>query len=229
MPRRRRRRGYPVAMLVGLEGYQASTWYVYSESVKPGERIRGDDEYNFYESIVDVLRPRIKEGVKAILVAAPDEKDYRNFMNHVGRHQGWLLKGWRLSTVTFEHVPEPAMSADQVRDLVKSHGFKGKLSEVTQGDMRQVMDVLEKRLNDPGGIETLLFTLEEVEGAVYGGEKSPEYILVTEVFRSRNRRRIDRLLQMAANKNIKTRIVKPDTPVGARLAQFGGLVCMLRE
>ena len=95
--------------------------------------------------------------------------------------------------------------------------------------MRQEMGVLEKHLNDPGGIETLLFTLKEVEGAVYGGEKSPEYVLVTEVFRSRNRRRIDRLLQMAANKNIKTRIVKPDTPVGARLAQFGGLVCMLRE
>jgi len=216
-----------VAILVGLEGRQASTWNVYSESVKPGERIRGDDEYNFYELIVDVLRPGIKEGVKAILVAAPDEKDYQNFMSHVGRHQGWLLKGWRLSTVTFGHIPEPAMSADQVRDLVKSRGFKGKLSEVTQGDLRQVMGVLEKRLNDPGGIETLLFTLEEVEDAVYGNEKSPEYVLVTEVFRSRNRRRIDRLLQMAANKNIKTRIVKPDTLVGARLAQFGGLVCML--
>ena len=216
-----------MAILMGLEGNQASTWTVYSESVKPGEWIRGDDEYNFYESIVDVLRPRIKEGVKTILVAAPDEKDYENFMDHIGKHQGWLLKGWRLNTVTFEHISEPAISADQVRGLVKSHGFKGKLSEVTQVDMLQVMGVLEKRLNDPEGIETLLFALEDVEDAVYGGERSPKYILVTEGFRSRNRRRAGRLLQVAANKGVRTRIVRADTSAGARITQFGGLVCML--
>jgi stalled ribosome rescue protein Dom34 len=216
-------------MLVGLEGSQASTWNIYSESVKPGERIRGDDEYNFYESIVDILRPGIREGVKTILVAAPDERDYRGFMDHIGKHQGWLLRGWSLNTVTFERIPEPAMSIDQVRDLVNSDGFKGRLSEATRGDIRQVMGVLEKRLNDSEGIETLLFTLNEVEDAVYGGERSPEYILVTEVFRSRNRRRADRLLQVAANKGVRTRIVRADTSAGARISQFGGLVCMLRE
>jgi len=229
MPRRRRRRGYPAAILIGLEGDQASVWDVYSESVKPGKRIRGDDEYNFYESIVDVLRPRIKDGVKGILIAAPDEKDHQGFMNHIKRHQGWLLGGWSLNTVTFEHVPASAMNADQVRDLVKTHGFKEKLAEVTGGDIRRVMSVLERRLNDPEGIEALLFTLEEVEDAIYGNEGSPEYILVTELFRSKNRRRTQRLLQIAANKNIRTRIIKIDTPAGARIAQFGGLVCMLRE
>jgi stalled ribosome rescue protein Dom34 len=133
-----------------------------------------------------------------------------------------------LNAVTFEHIPEPAMNSGQVRELVKSPGFKGRLSEVTQGDIQQVMDVLEKRLNDPEGIETLLFTLKEVENAVYRGEEIPEYVLVTEVFRSRNGRRVDRLLQMAANKDVKTRIVKADTSAGTRINQFGGLVCMLR-
>ena len=218
-----------MAMLVGLEGGQAFTWDIYSESVKPGERIRGDDEYNFYEGIVDVLRPGIREGVKTILVAAPDGRDYERFMGHIGKHQGWLLRGWSLNTVTFERIPEPAMSIDQVRDLVKSHGFKGRLSDATRGDIRRVMGVLEKRLSDPEGIETLLFALGDVEDAVYGGERSPEYILVTEVFRSRNRRRADRLLQVAANKGVRTRVVRADTSAGARVTQFGGLVCMLRE
>ena len=86
-----------------------------------------------------------------------------------------------------------------------------------------------ERLNDPEGIEALLFTLEEVENAVYGNVRSPEYILVTELFRSKNRRRTQRLLQVATNKNIRTAIIKPNTPAGARMAQFGGLVCMLRE
>lgn len=229
MPRRRRRRGYPIAILIGLEGNQAVTWNIYSESVKPGERILGDGEYNFFESIVDILRPRVKQGIKSVLIAAPDEEDYRNFMDHVRKHQSWLLNGWSLNTVTFEHITEPAMTADQVRGLVKAHGFKEKLAETHRGDLQQVMSVLEKRLNDPEGIETILFTLKEIEDAVYGDEMSPEYILVTELVRSQNRRRTQRLLQVAANKNVKTRIIKPDTPAGARITQFGGIVCILRE
>jgi stalled ribosome rescue protein Dom34 len=218
-----------VATLVGLEEDQASIWQIYSESVKPFKLIQAGDEYGFYESIVDTLRPIIRQGVRSVLVAAPDEKDYEGFMNHIRKHHGWLLKGGSLNTATFEHVPKPAADANQVRDLIKSRSFKEKLTEVSQEDIGQVVDVLEEHLNDPEGIETLLFTLREAEDAVHGDEKSPEYILVTELFRARNRRRTDRLLQVAANKGVKTRIIKPDTPAGARISQFGGLVCLLRE
>jgi stalled ribosome rescue protein Dom34 len=228
MPRRGGRRGYPLAVLIGLEGGQAFVWSVFSESVKPGERVLGDNEYNFYESVVDMLRPFIRQGVKSVLIAAPDEKDYKRFMNHVSEHQGWLLNGG-LNSVVFEHLPKPAMNADQVRGLVKSHGFREKLSEVYEGDIRQVMGALEKHLNDPEGIETLLFTLREAEDALYRDEKNPRYILVTEHFRSQNRQRTDRLLQVAANKGVKTRIIKPNTPTGGRIAQFGGLICLLSE
>ena len=229
MPRRRRRRGYPQAILIGLEGSQATTWNIFSESVRPGDRIRGDDKFRFYESIIDLLRPNLKQGTKSILVATDDEREYRRFLGHIEKHQSWLLKGWGLNTATFEHISEPAMDIEQVRRLVKAHGFREKLSEVTQGDIGQVMSVLEKRLNDPQGIETVLFSLNEVEDAVYRSEESPEYILVTELFRSRRRRRTDRLLQVAANKNVKTRIIETGTPAGTRLSQFGGLVCMLPE
>jgi stalled ribosome rescue protein Dom34 len=218
-----------VAILIGLEGNQAVTWNIYSESVKTGERIWGDGEYNFFESIVDILRPRVKQGIKSVLIAAPDKKDYRDFMDHVRKHQSWLLSGWSLNTVTFEHINEPAMTTSQVKDLVKARGFKEKLAATYRGDLLQVMSVLERCLNDPEGIEKILFTLMEIEDAVYGDEMSPEYILVTELFRSRNRRRIQRLLQVAANKNIKTRIIKLDTPVGAKITQFGGIICILRE
>lgn len=218
-----------MATLVGLEEDQASIWQIYSESVKPFKLIQAGDEYGFYESIVDTLRPIIRQGVRSVLVAASDEKDYEGFTNHIRKHHGWLLKGGSLNTATFEHVPKPAADANQVRDLIKSRSFKEKLTEVSQEDIGQVVDVLEEHLNDPEGIETLLFTLREAEDAVHGDEKSPEYILVTELFRARNRRRTDRLLQVAANKGVKTRIIKPDTPAGARISQFGGLVCLLRE
>lgn len=213
---------------MGLDGDKATTWHVFSESVRPGDRIQGDDKFRLYESIVDLLRPSLKQGTKSVLVATDDEREYRMFLGHIEKHQSWLLKGWGLNTASFEHVSEPAMDIEQVRRLVKAHGFREKLSEVTRGDIGQVMGVLEKRLNDPEGIETVLFSLNEVEDAVYGSGGSPEYILVTELFRSRRRRRTDRLLQVAANKRVRTRIIETDTPAGARLAQFGGLVCMLR-
>jgi stalled ribosome rescue protein Dom34 len=229
MPRRRRKRGYPKAILIGLEMNQAVTWNIYSESVKTGERMQGDNEYNFFESIVDVLRQKVKQGIKSVLIAAPDEKDYRNFMYHIRKHQSWLLNGWSLNIVTFKRIEEPAMTANQVRSLVKAHGFKEKLTETNHEDLLQVMSALEKRLSSPEGIETVLFTLKEIEDAVYSDEMKPEYILVTEPFRSRKRRRTQRLRQVAANKNIKTRIIKPDTPAGARITQFGGIICILRE
>lgn len=69
-------------------------WNIYSESVKFGQRIGEDSSYGLYESIVDALRPEIKQGVKVILVASIDEKDYASFMKHVERHQSWLLRGW---------------------------------------------------------------------------------------------------------------------------------------
>ena len=65
MSRRGRRRGYPVAVLIGLKGMKAHFWNVFSESVRKGEIIQGEDEYNFYESIVDLLRPGFKQGVSS--------------------------------------------------------------------------------------------------------------------------------------------------------------------
>ena len=228
MPRRRRRRGYPTAVLIGLEGRRASLWNIFSESVQPGSQVEGEDAYSFYESVVDLLRPSVKRGIKSILVAAPGDRDYAEFMGHLEKHQGWLLKGWSLNTVTFERIPEPAMSIDQVRALVKSERFTEKLSSVRGDDVRRVMGALEKLLSDPEGIERILFTIKEVEDAVYGRDPRPEYILVTEKFRSTHARRVGRLLQAASNGGIKTRIVKENTPAGIRITQFGGLVCITR-
>ena len=204
-------------------------WNIYSEAVRPSERIQGEVGYNFYEEIVDALRPSFKQGIKSILIAAPDEKDYKRFMDHIRKHQGWLLGGWRLNTVTFNRIPERATDSEEVRALVRSRGFMERLAETTGGDTRQVMDALERRLNDSEGIDTLLFSLIEVEDAVYGEGRAPEYILATEKFLAQHGRRTQRLLQVAANRNVKTSIIGAGTPAEARIAQLGGMVCMLRE
>jgi stalled ribosome rescue protein Dom34 len=213
--------------MIGIQGLEAVTWDVYSESVKRGQKIDEASPYRLYEVIVDAVRPKIKQGVKTILVASTDEKDYASFMSHIERHQSWLLKGWELNKATFEHLPMAAMDERQVREILKTNGFKKRLSEASSVDMKHVMEVLEERLNDPDGIETLLFSLDEIESHIYGGGEAA-CMLVTDQFHERHRRRAHRLLQVAANRSTQTSIVSTDTAAGARLTQFGGLVCLIK-
>jgi stalled ribosome rescue protein Dom34 len=213
--------------MIGIRGLEAVIWEVYSESVKRGQNIAEASPYRLYESIIDAVRQKIKQGVKTILVASTDEKDYSSFMSHVERHQSWLIKGWELNKATFEHVPMAAMDERQVREIVKTNDFKKRLSEASSVDMRHIMEVLEERLNDPDCIETLLFSLDEVESHIYGGGEA-ECMLVTDQFHKRHRRRTHRLLQVVANRGTQTSLVLTDTVAGARLTQFGGLVCLIK-
>ncbi len=71
------KRGYPVAILIGIENDHAALWQVFSQVAKHQQTIplNGDRKdskavYNFHESIVNALRPTLKEGVRSIIIAA---------------------------------------------------------------------------------------------------------------------------------------------------------------
>src|SRR3990170_3737789 len=70
------RRGYAVAILVGLEENTAALWRVYTKVVKPEKTVRLEGTrneakyvYNFHETIVNALRSTLSEGVKSIVLA----------------------------------------------------------------------------------------------------------------------------------------------------------------
>ncbi len=226
---KRRKRGYPVAVLIGLKRDKAAFWNVYSQSIKPDTVIkRENNEYNFYEAVVNQLRPSIKQGVKTVLIASQDKKNYEKFYDHVEKHQRWLIGGYELNRVTIEYVEGSAEDMDSVMELIEDSGLKRTIKEASSEDVKRIMSVLEKRIGTPEGIETLLFNIKEVENTVYG-DTNPEYILLTTDFQRQNGRRIQRLIQIAQNKGIKTMIVEANTAMGKRLTQFGGLICMLDE
>jgi stalled ribosome rescue protein Dom34 len=228
MPRRRRRRGYPVAVLVGLENKKAMFWSVFSNSVKQGAvKVWSDNEYNFFESLVDELRPSIKQGVKTVLLASESKKKYDGFLEHIQKHQGWMLKGYELNRVSFQFLEGTAKDVDSVTELVNESGFKESIRKAGEGDMQLVMSVLEKRLSSRAGIETLRFSLNEVEDAIYHDVES-EYLLVTQRFQEQHRRRLQRLVQVAENKGVKTRVIPVGSKHVGRISQFGGLILLLR-
>ena len=233
------RRGYPVAVLVGFEENRAVLWQVFSNVVKPHATVRLDgkrkDEtslYNLHESIMNALRPILKEGVRSIAVAAPARTDYaRNFCDHIREHHAWLAQNKGSNAAVFGELVGSACTLSEVSDLVKTEEFRKLISKTTSGEADHIVDIFEKRLNDVDSGAVVLYSLEEVENLIYAqwkeGDLKPEYLMLTDKYLAecKEKNRIHRLLQIAKNKNVKTRIIEAETPAGKRLSQFGGLAC----
>jgi stalled ribosome rescue protein Dom34 len=232
------RRGYPVAVLAGIEQANAAIWKIYSQVAKPeatislqGQRSDPKAVYTFHEAIVNALRPTLKEGVKSIIIASPQKTSFsQDFLGHVKGHHAWLFCG--ANKATFKQITGSAITRAQVSVLTSSGEFKQSISDTTLEETENLRLLLEKRLNTAD--ELVLFSLEEAEAAVYSidvpGKPKPEYLLLTDNYLAGERRkgRLNRLMQLAQNKKVKTRIVNGESPAGARLNQLGGLVCLLK-
>jgi stalled ribosome rescue protein Dom34 len=234
------RRGYAVAMLVGLEKDRAVLWKVYSHVVKPEKTVplngaRDDPKalYNFQESIVNALRPSLNEGIGSIILASPTRTDYaEKLLKHIREHHAWLVQGPRKAT--FSIITGAATTLPDVTVLTRVPAFHKIIEETTTEETENLLGLLEKRLNAPSKEILVLYSLEEIEDQILSPAKpskpQPDFLLLTDKYLSgaRQRYRVQRLTQIATNKGIKTRIVTADSPAGKRLMQLGGMVCILK-
>jgi stalled ribosome rescue protein Dom34 len=215
---------------------------VFSSVVKPDVTVqlkgyRRDEKsvYSFHEAIVNALRPAFKEGVRSVVVVAPMRTYFADvFLDHVKKHYPWLIKG-ESDTATFRVLVSSAGQLHEVTELVKTEAFRQSISETTSEQADRVVDMLEKRLNDLQGRTLVLYSLEEIEDLICRpltpeGPR-PEYLVLTDNYwvSSKEKNRVHRLVQIAKNKNVKTMTVKAETRAGKRLAQLGGVVCLLRS
>ena len=232
------RRGYAVAVLIGLESDHAALWQIFSQVAKHQQQIalngsRNDSRavYSFHESIVNALRPALREGVKSIVVASPAKTSWaQDFLSHLKSHHNWLFQG--ANKAVFSTIASGASSHSEVSALTKTEAFKTIISEATSQETENLVEILEKRLNSTDNL--VAFSLEEAESLIYCpqlvGKPSPEYLLLTDDYLAKSRRKnsVHRLMQIAKNKGVKTRVIAGNSAAGKRLAQFGGLVCLLR-
>lgn len=238
--KRRARRGYPVAILIGLNPPHATLWSIFSETIKPLatlklEHIRTDAQaqYRFFEGILNDIRPPIREGVQSILIAVPPKSDAgRLFLNHVATHHAWLARQKGPHAVTFGIVTGFAGNADAVIQLRQEVEFNKILGDATTREGNRVVAMLEKALNDLSGNSRIFYTLEDVERIILNlptpGPLQPEIVLVTDNYLERpsEKGRILHLLQIAQNNRVKTRILKADSVAGGRIDQLGGIACL---
>lgn len=234
-PKRGYKRGYPVALLVGFEEDEAVLWQVFSQVVKPlltlkltGNRTDERGLYEFHESVVDALRPTIKEGVRSIVITAPMKTTYSNaFLKHVQKHHSYLLQTKGTTKATFAQLIGSANEPHKVAELVRTKEFQNLLVTTTSGEADQIVAALEKSLN---ANQHVLFSLEEIEDIIYSKDRKEHfnatYMILTDKYlaESHQKSRVHRLLQISANKKVTTRIIESGTPAGKRITQFGGIV-----
>ena len=227
-----------MALLVGFEDDHAVFWRIFSRVVKLSLRLelegkRTDEKalYNFHESVVDAIKPVLKEGVRSIVVAAPVRTTYAaDFLEHVQKHHRYLIQSKSPNRANFAQLVGSADDLIKVAELVKTKEFSNLIAETTSEEADQVVDSLEKHLYGTGNDSVVLYSLKEIEDIVYSREKGrefgTEYLLLTDKYLagSKSKNRIHRLLQVSKNKKVKTRIVNAETPAGNRISQFGGIV-----
>ena len=232
------KRGYAVAILAGLEKTHAALWKVFSKVVKPektltivGTRNNPKALYNFHESIINALRPTLKEGVRSIILVSPARTNYaQEFIDHVREHHTWLIQG--TNKAAFSEITGSASTLSQVAALTRTKAFRQLICETTAEETENLIEILEKRLNASEKNNLVLFSLEEAEALILNQQNTsrpkPEYLLLTDKYLADNRKknRLHRLMQIATNRKVKTRIVNAESPAGVRLTQLGGIVCI---
>jgi stalled ribosome rescue protein Dom34 len=232
------KRGYPVAVLIGIDLNQAALWQVFSQVAKHQQNIdltgdRKDSKalYNFNESIINAIRPILKEGIRSIIIASPKNDYAQQFLNHIKGHHNWLLQG--PSKAVFSPLTGSANTPPQVAALTQTSMFKQLISDTTAEETENLLEILEKRLNATDNF--VFFSLQEAEHFIFDiqieGKPKPEYLMLTDEYLSKSRQkyRVQRLMQIAANKGVKTRVISAESTAGKRVNQLGGLVCLAKK
>jgi len=241
--KRQYRRGYPVAVLVGFEDNHAVFWNVFSRVVKPSGRFnlngkRADEKvlYNFHELVIEKIKPALNEGVRSVVVSSPVRTTYaQQFLEHVQKHHRYMIQAKNPQCAKFAALVGSAEDKIKVAELVKTKEITRLIEKTTSEEADQVVGSLEKHLYASANDSVVLYSLKEIQDKVYSQDKNKktqnEYLLLTDKYlaESRQKSKIHRLMQIAQNKKIKTKVVNAETAAGNRINQFGGIVFFATE
>ncbi|MHA1914297.1 MAG: hypothetical protein ACW986_15350 [Promethearchaeota archaeon] len=239
------KRGHPVAILIGLHENDAVFWRIYSETIRFHHRItRGRKRkyqnkmhiYHFHEEIINALRPIIKEGTRSILVLSPPKEEYSDeFLKHVNKHHPWLLKKGPNQVVFSKIVGSQAKTQKDVNYLKTLEYFQDLLDETSNQEGMLILAELTEIINKNEKFSKILYTWREIDYELRLIKQNsklpkPNYIILTEEYlkNPKNRNKKHRILQIAKNLEIKTKIVSSESEAGGIVDGFGGLVCYFK-
>jgi len=240
--KKRVKRGHPIAILIGLHDNDAIFWRIFSETIRlhlkvnRGRKRRNQDKkqlFHFHEEIVNILRPIIKEGIRSVILLSPPKKDYSDeFLDHITKHHSWLLKKGDNQVVFSKIIGNQAKTQKDVHYLKTQDHFKDIVDKTSNQEGLLILAELAKIINKNEKFSKILYTWKEIDHELKLITKNPNlpkpnYITLTEEYlkNPKNRNKTYRILQIAKNLEIKTKIVSKESEAGAIIDQFGGLVC----
>ena len=243
--RRRVKRGHPVAILIGLHDNDAVFWRIFSETIWPhfkinrGRKRRNQNKkqlYHFHEEIINTLRPIINEGIRSVILLSPPKEEYSDeFLNHVNKHHSWLLKKGVKQVVFSKIIGNQAKTQKDVYYLKAQESFKEIVDETSNQEGLLILEELTEIINKNEKFSKILYTCREIDHELRHIKQNssltkPNYIILTEEYlkNPKNRNKTYRILQIAKNLEIKTKIVSQESEAGAIVSQFGGLVCYFK-
>jgi stalled ribosome rescue protein Dom34 len=164
-----------------------------------------------------------------VIIANPSRTKYADeFIFHIKNHQSWLNQ--RNNKVSFSKIIGSVSTKEKVKILIRKNEFKKLISKTTIEETDNLIAILEKSLVSSKSKAKILFSFDEISNIIQNKKKyikfKPDYLLLTDGYLEfcKHKNRINRLLQLAKNKNIKIRVVSSELPAGKRLTQLGGLV-----
>ena len=242
--RKRKKRGFPVGLLVGFDEQVIRIWKIFSESVRKFDRLSLErkwknttdkDLYHYFQDLLDLLRPLIDIGLRSILLVAPKGKEWSEaFVSHIKKHHRWLIVPKGNNQVFFGQIAGNARNTIQVKYLLEKKETKDVIKNITSQEAYFIIKKLEKCINIQNPKASLIYGLKEIEDLIYEGGKKDEtisqnadYLLLTDEFleNHKQKNRIYRLKQIAKNKGLITKVIREESPAGDRISQFGGILC----
>ena len=239
--KKKQRRGFLVALLIGFDEKTIHSWKVYTHSLRGYKTIKlprkwkyldDKQKYNLLEDMVNIIRPIIREGLKSIILANPEKEEYSaTFLDHVKKHHQWLLKGY--NRVSIGVIDGVADSLESAKFLISQEESKLAIDDTINDELHEIVKRLDKLIHTGDPEKQLLYTLEEIGDIVYeGGKKDKtaaerlDIIIITAKFieKQANKSHVHRLLQIANNKGVKTKTISIESPFTDRFDQLGGLL-----
>jgi stalled ribosome rescue protein Dom34 len=239
--KKRAKRGHPIAILIGLHDKDAIFWRIFSETIRMHHKInRGRKRrnqnnkqlYHFHEEIINTLRPIIKEGIRSIILLSPPKEKYSDeFLTHVNKHHSWLLKKGEKKVVFSKIVGNQAKTQKDVYYLKTQEYFTEIVDETSNQEGLMILEELKEIIGKNEKFSKILYTWREIDHELRLLKQNPNlgkqnYIILTEEYlkNPKNRNKTHRILQIAKNLEIKTKIVSLESEAGAIVEKFGGLV-----
>jgi len=238
--KKRVKRGYPVALLIGMEKQQVTIWKIFSQIAKfhkvfPFEGFKKDnkDNYSFFETIIDTIRPSLREGIKSIIISNPPKTKYADILlSHIKQHHSWLIQG--INKISFSQIVGSTKTKEKVRSLIGDSLFQNLISETAIKETDDLISILNRNLASLNSKNKILFSFGEISKLFLDTQKQtksqPEYLLLTDNYlkNCKHKNQLNSILQIAKNRKVKTRVVLNHLPAGKRLTQLGGIVCLIQ-